>query len=200
MVADRRGDCSMKDDGMATGTVKWYDGDKGFGFIARDDGGADLFVHHSVLGNEVLAEGDRVSFSVGFGPKGERAEAIQVLERSGMPPRQSRFSGGYQSNPRYGGGAARYGNDLQGGTRERSFSSRPPVDPSLLPRGTGVIRTFDASRGFGFIIQDGGGPDLFFHQSVVTGMPPLSGAHVEYRIGESPKGPRAELVTRLNER
>jgi CspA family cold shock protein len=46
---------------MPVGTVKWYDPNKGFGFVAREDGGDDLFLHHTMIGTEALAEGDRIS-------------------------------------------------------------------------------------------------------------------------------------------
>lgn len=67
-----------------TGTTKWFDARKGFGFIAPDDGSADLFVHHSAIiakGFRVLNPGDRVEFSAGTGPKGECAELVIILGR-----------------------------------------------------------------------------------------------------------------------
>ncbi len=56
-----------------TGTVKWFNDQKGYGFIARDEGGGDVFVHHSAIqmqGFKTLAEGQRVEFSIEIGPKG----------------------------------------------------------------------------------------------------------------------------------
>ena len=70
---------------MPTGTVKWFDPDKGFGFIARDDGGPDLFVHRSALGMQTLGEGDRVDFVAGSGMKGPAATNINILERNPDP-------------------------------------------------------------------------------------------------------------------
>ena len=61
---------------MATGTVKWFNDDKGFGFITPDDQGADHFVHHSGInadGFRTLREGARVSFESEPGPKGPKA-------------------------------------------------------------------------------------------------------------------------------
>ena len=64
---------------MATGTVKWFNEAKGFGFIAQDDGGADVFVHFSAIqssGFKTLAEGQKVTFDVQDGPKGPQASNV----------------------------------------------------------------------------------------------------------------------------
>ena len=67
---------------MATGTVKWFNNTKGYGFIAPDDGGEDVFVHHSAItmtGYRTLNEGQRVQFSVERGPKGLQAKDVVPL-------------------------------------------------------------------------------------------------------------------------
>ena len=67
---------------MATGTVKWFNESKGFGFIAQDNGGDDVFVHFRAIsgdGFKTLAEGQSVSFDVDKGPKGLRAVNVVAL-------------------------------------------------------------------------------------------------------------------------
>ncbi|PWI04615.1 cold-shock protein [Streptomyces sp. NWU339] len=66
---------------MATGKVKWFNADKGFGFIQQDGGGPDVFVHFSAIqatGFKELHEDDRVSYDVTQGPKGPQAENVVV--------------------------------------------------------------------------------------------------------------------------
>jgi cold shock protein len=67
---------------MPQGTVKWFNGEKGFGFISTDDGGADVFVHYSEIdagGFRSLDEGQRVEFTVGQGAKGPQATGVRVI-------------------------------------------------------------------------------------------------------------------------
>ncbi|WP_040283048.1 cold-shock protein [Tessaracoccus massiliensis] len=67
---------------MATGTVKWFNGDKGFGFIEADDGSADVFVHFSAIqstGFRTLDEGAKVEYDVEQGPKGPQASNLSVI-------------------------------------------------------------------------------------------------------------------------
>ncbi|WP_371494217.1 cold-shock protein [Kitasatospora sp. NBC_00374] len=66
---------------MATGKVKWFNADKGFGFIEQDDGGPDVFVHFSAIqatGFRQLDEGADVEYQVTKGPKGPQAETVVV--------------------------------------------------------------------------------------------------------------------------
>ena len=64
---------------MAQGSVKWFNGEKGFGFIAQDGGGPDVFVHYSAIGGsgfKTLEEGQRVEFEIGQGQKGPQAQWV----------------------------------------------------------------------------------------------------------------------------
>ena len=67
---------------MAQGSVKWFNSEKGYGFIAQDDGGADVFVHYSAIqtqGYRNLEEAQRVEFEITQGPKGPQAEQVVPL-------------------------------------------------------------------------------------------------------------------------
>jgi CspA family cold shock protein len=67
---------------MAQGTVKWFNAEKGFGFISTDDNGPDVFVHYSAIqgsGFRSLEENQRVSFEVSQGAKGPQADSVQVI-------------------------------------------------------------------------------------------------------------------------
>ncbi|MEE4250801.1 MAG: cold-shock protein [Alcanivoracaceae bacterium] len=67
---------------MATGTVKWFNESKGFGFITQDEGGADVFVHFSAIqgnGFKTLAEGQKVSYDIQQGPKGPQAANVNKV-------------------------------------------------------------------------------------------------------------------------
>ncbi|WP_433350999.1 cold-shock protein [Microtetraspora malaysiensis] len=84
---------------MPSGKVKWYDADKGFGFLTRDDGG-EVFVHSSALpkGVDVLKPGQKVEFGVAEGRRGQQALSVRVLEQ---PPTLARAvrAKGKRKNP-----------------------------------------------------------------------------------------------------
>jgi cold shock protein len=163
---------------MASGTVKWFNTAKGFGFVQPDDGGSDVFIHISALnqaGLDSLDEGDKVNYELEQDRRSGKLAATQiVVTEKGAP--QPRRSGGFDRGDRggYGGGGGGYGGGGggYGGGRDRGFGggggggggrSRGVVAGS----GTGQVKWFNPTKGFGFIKPEGGGQDIFVHISAV---------------------------------
>jgi len=103
--------------GRETGTVKWFDASKGYGFITRDSG-SDLFVHFTSIsgdGYRALEEGQKVDFSVADGAKGPVAQDVLMKDGSAPRPRTTGGPGGFN---RGGGGRPGFGGQRYGGPRE----------------------------------------------------------------------------------
>lgn len=166
---------------MPSGTVKWYNPEKGFGFIAPDTGGEDLFVHRSAVGFDIPGEGDRVEYTVGQGQRGPTAMDVRITEINRNPPSRG---------PRGGAGAGMGGGASRG----------PRVDPSSLETVTGTVVRYDDVKGFGFIdATDGSGKTgIFFHRSVVGNENPVPGQAVEAQVADTDRGLRAESVRFLD--
>src|ERR1700742_4909540 len=138
---------------MASGTVKWFNTAKGFGFIQPDDGGSDVFVHISAVeqaGLRGLNEGDQVNFEMEQDRRSGKLSAAQlVVTGSGPAPARSGGGGGGFDRPRGGGGGG-----LGGG-------GRPAGD--TVGSGSGTVKWFNPTKGFGFIQPNDGGSDVFVH-------------------------------------
>lgn len=145
---------------MPHGVVKFFNAAKGFGFVAPDDGAADVFVHISALHNsglEGLNEGDEVSFEIEQDRRSGKASAVdlQVTNYAPAGSRAPRGGGGGFDRPRGGGG----GFDRGGG------GGGPPR--AAAGSGSGVVKWFNTTKGFGFIQPSDGGSDVFVHISAV---------------------------------
>nr|WP_297429172.1 cold shock domain-containing protein [uncultured Actinotalea sp.] len=178
----------------ADGTVTWYDPDKGFGFIAPDSGGDDVFVHVKALagGLTELEEGDRVTYDVVTGDRGPQARDVRLARGSAAPAGRARA--GQARTP----GAAARGSAApsRGSGAPARTSGGPARGPAAPTRGgEGVVKLYDADRGFGFITPDAGGPDLFVHVSVLRDLDALEpGDRVRYQVRQSDRGPQADRV------
>ena len=147
---------------MASGTVKWFNTAKGFGFIQPDDGGADVFVHVSAVeqaGLRGLNEGDTVEFDLEQDRRsGKLAAGNLVVTGHGPAPAAPRRSGGF------GGGGGGGGGGFDRGPRGGGFD-RPRGE--IAGSGNGTVKWFNPTKGFGFIQPEGGGQDVFVHISAV---------------------------------
>jgi len=103
---------------MAEGKVKWFSSEKGYGFIANDEGGDDVFVHFSAIqadGFRTLNEGDEVTFEVEQGPKGPQARNVMITHRAPVQAASFDGIGGGGGGDRFGGGGG--GGDRGGAGR-----------------------------------------------------------------------------------
>jgi CspA family cold shock protein len=101
-----------------TGTVKWFNSEKGFGFITRENGEKDVFVHHSAIqggGFRTLNEGERVEFDVVQGQKGPAAENVNRLDAPAGGGESGGGGGGYGGGGSRGGGGGYGGGGGRGG-------------------------------------------------------------------------------------
>jgi cold shock protein len=180
---------------MASGTVKWFNTAKGFGFVQPDDGGSDVFIHISALnqaGLDSLDEGDKVDYELEQDRRSGKLAATQIVvtEKGAPQPRRSGGGGGFGGGDRggYGGGGGGYG----GGGRDRGFGGGggggfggggggDRQRGAVMGSGSGEVKWFNPTKGFGFIKPEGGGQDIFVHISAVE-QAGLSGLNEGQRV------------------
>lgn len=140
---------------MPQGTVRWFDPERGFGFLATEDGSPDIFVHaKEILGEQrVLREGQGVEFEVGEGDRGPQARRVQITG---------------------------------------------DIAPNAQLGVLGTVSWYEPGKGYGFAAPDGGGAEVFVHNSsIVTGGVLAAGMRVAFLVSEGEKGPQAQHVLPL---
>ena len=154
--------------------VKWFKSDKGFGFVELSDGTGDAFLHATALGRigvTAVQPGETLEVRVSPGQRGPQVtEVISVDTSTAAAPRPPR--------PGF-----------------RPTSDRPSLEATMQE--TGTVKWYNATKGFGFIVRDGGGKDVFVHASALqrAGIMALDeGQRVVVDIAEGHKGPEATAV------
>jgi len=185
--------------GPETGaTVKWFNAEKGFGFVELEGGGGDAFLHISVLsrvGYQTVSPGATLRVSVSPGQKGPQiADVVSVDESTATP---GGGGGGGGAGGGGGGGYAGGGGGAGGGFDRPRPSARQPVDMSTAVEMRGTVKWFNSEKGFGFVMPDGGGKDVFVHISALNrgGMSGLEpNQTVKMQVADGRRGPEAVSV------
>lgn len=179
----------------AEATVKWFNAEKGYGFVALSDGSGDVFLHVNTLqaaGVQSVNPGATLRIRVGQGQKGKQVDQVVSVDEStasAAPPRRGPGGGGG------GGGGGGYGQ-----RPPRSFDGPPrrQVDLSTAVDTMGTVKWYNPDKGFGFITPQSGGKDVFIHASVLerAGLGPLQeGQSVRMGVVQGQKGPEAGSIS-----
>jgi CspA family cold shock protein len=159
--------------------VKWFKGDKGFGFVELSNGSGDAFLHIGALqaaGYDTVPPGAKLKVQVTSTVKGAQVARILEVDTSGAAERAP---------------APRSYSDAPRGPR------RSP-DPSTAVSVTGTVKWFDDNKGFGFVQSNDGGKDVFVHISILgpSGVQHLAeGQPVTMRVVDTPKGREALSIS-----
>jgi CspA family cold shock protein len=158
--------------------VKWFKGDKGFGFVELSNGSGDAFLHIGALqaaGYETVPPGAKLKVNVGNGMKGAQVTRVLEVDTTGAAERAPQRSFGDSPRPQ-----------------------RRSPDPSSAVSVTGTVKWFDDNKGFGFVQSNDGGKDVFVHISILgsSGVQHLAeGQAVSMRVVDTPKGREALSIS-----
>ncbi|RUP11868.1 MAG: cold shock domain-containing protein, partial [Methylobacterium sp.] len=192
--------------------VKWFNKEKGFGFVELGDGSGDAFLHIRAVeaaGHDDLMPGTRLTVTTAQGQKGPQVTSVTSVDtstaeapapRREFRPRTGGFGGGagggYGDRDRgggggYGGGGGGGGGGFGGGGGGGRFASGPSVEMS------GTVKWYDPAKGFGFVSVNDGGKDVFVHRSALSraGLDSLAeGQQVTLGVVEGQKGREAQSI------
>jgi CspA family cold shock protein len=168
-------------------TVKWFNAEKGYGFVALTDGSGDVFLHVNTLqgaGVQTVSPGATLRIRVGQGQKGRQVDQVVSVDESTATASApgARRPGGFQQRP------------------PRSFDGPPrrQVDLSSAVETMGTVKWYNPDKGFGFITPQSGGKDVFIHATVLerAGLGPLQeGQSVRMGVVQGAKGPEAGTIS-----
>ncbi|ACI49905.1 cold-shock DNA-binding domain protein [Gluconacetobacter diazotrophicus PA1 5] len=165
--------------------VKWFNSEKGFGFVELSDGSGDVFLHANALatsGHDSVSPGTTLVVRIGQGPKGRQVASVVSVDDSTAQPERPR-----------GFGAPRAAAGGFGGR-----PSRPAPDLSQAQEMRGVVKWYNATKGFGFITPESGGKDIFVHASALerSGLTGLTeGQTANVQVVQGQKGPEAASIS-----
>jgi CspA family cold shock protein len=191
-------------------TVKWFNKEKGFGFVELADGSGDAFLHIRAVeaaGHADLLPGTRLTVHTAQGQKGPQVTDVTSVDtstaeaapmRDARPPRTGGFGGGDRFGSAGGGyagggggGGDRYGDRGGAGSGGGRFASGPSTEMS------GTVKWYDPAKGFGFVSVNDGGKDVFVHRSALSraGLESLAeGQQVVLGVVEGQKGREAQSI------
>ncbi|WP_279596526.1 cold-shock protein [Methylobacterium sp. J-001] len=194
-------------------TVKWFNKEKGFGFVELGDGSGDAFLHIRAVeaaGHDDLMPGTRLTVTTAQGQKGPQVTSVTSVDtstaeapapRREMRPRTGgfgadRFGGGGGGGYGAGGGGGGYGGGGGGGYGAGAGGGgRAASGPSVEMSGT--VKWYDPAKGFGFVSVNDGGKDVFVHRSALSraGLESLAeGQQVTLGVVEGQKGREASSI------
>lgn len=175
-------------------TVKWFNPEKGFGFVALSDGSGDAFLHANTLsqsGHTAVNPGATLRVRIGQGQKGRQVSEVLSVDDSTASPTVSRGAGSGSARGASGSGMSDRTGGTDRGVPRRSMASGPSVEMQ------GTVKWYNPTKGFGFVAPAEGGKDVFVHASALqrAGVTQLAeGQTIWMDVVQGAKGPEASSI------